>query len=345
MKIKQILRLSVLFFCFYILFTPVQAADETVYYIDISLFPESYAEFEITVKNYNFDGNEVIELPILKCEDNLNKTSDVFKKIRVSDISDFQTLEGAIDLNKSCMGVTIERPDGKPKNFTISFIYENTDWEVNNENYPQDNYKMPILISFPEIKSDDSVSVYTRIRLPPNTELTNNSTFKYWEHPFTTQQSGHVIDNKIYNYGGEQILESDTFFNKNHSPQAIYIPLEFKRKGFLSDFSLDFSLDFFTISIILLSFIFLLLSCLIFKGNDVKVEILTIAILLFSYYQFFASDKPIGITTRLDLVFIGFSVVTLFLFSINLIMMNIPQTIRQRIKNVFNPNYYEYLRF
>lgn len=337
MKVKQILKLFVLLFCFYSLSTPVQATDETVYYIDISLFPEGYAEFEITVENYNFDGDKVIDLPILKCEDNLNKTSDVFKKIKVSDISDFQTSEGAIDLNKSCMGVTIERPDEKPKNFTISFIYVNNDWEVNNENYPQDNYKMPILISFPKIKSDDTAYVYTRIRLPPNTELTNNSTFKCWEHPFTPQKSGHPIDNKIYTYGGKQILETYTFFNKNHSPQAIYIPLEFKRKGFLP----DILPDFFTVSIFLLFIIFLILSWLIFKGNDVKVEILTIAILLFSYYQFFASDKPIGITTRLDLVFIGFSVVTLLLFLFNLIWINY----HQKIKNFFNSKYYEYLEF
>lgn len=180
MTVKQILRLSVLFLCFYIISTPVQAAEIANYYIDISVQPEGYAEFEIYVQDYGNFENKIIELPILKCEENL-EISDVHKKIKVLDIPDIQTLEGHIDLNESCLGVVLQPPKDFPqKNFTISFIYINSDWEIHPEKYPLDYYNMAILISFPEIRSEDKANVFTRILLPENTRIKNNSAFRYF---------------------------------------------------------------------------------------------------------------------------------------------------------------------
>ena len=153
--------------------TPVQAAETSYYDIEISLLPEGYAEFEINVDNYGDFGGSVIELPILKCDDSIINISDLRKKIRVSDIPDDRTGEGLVDLRGSCMGVMIDPPRDFPKDFTISFTYENSDWEFHPEKYPFDDYSTPILISIPKIRSDDRAWVYTSIILPPNTEAKN----------------------------------------------------------------------------------------------------------------------------------------------------------------------------
>ena len=233
MKVKQILGLFVLFSCFYVLSTPVQAAEISYYDIEISLLPEGYAEFEITVDNYGHFDRRVIELPILICEDNLiNRSVDVRKKIRVSDIPDDQTGEGRV-VNGSCWGVIIDQPRGFSKNFTIPFTYRNSDWEVHPEKYPLDYYSMPILISFPKIRSDDEAWVYTSIILPPNTEAKNISAYRVEEHSYTTPSTWK--DNSFTNdtRGNQQIILLGSYghFSRNTTPQAIYIHLEFERVG------------------------------------------------------------------------------------------------------------------
>ena len=329
MKVKQIFRLSVLFLCFYIISTPVQAAEEAYYYIDVSVQPEGYAEFEIYVQNYGIFENKVIELPILKCEENL-EILDVHKRIKVLDIPDIQTLQGHIDLNESCLGVGIEPPRNfSQKDFTISFIYKNSDWELHPEKYPLDHYNMAILISFPKIRSEDKAHVFTRILLPENTRIKNNSAFRYFEHPFTTQHTGNPIYNSSDIYGNQQILQYENFYlTKNMPSQAIYIPLEFERVGFIP--------NFFYLSSSFLVFILILLTWRTFKGkiSDSKGEILTIAILSLSYYQILNIDKPTGIMTYSDKAFLFFTGWTLLLFLIDLII-----SYSQKNKNVYQEFY------
>lgn len=327
MKVKQILRLSVLLLCFFIISPPVQAAEKADYYIDVSIQPEGYAEFEIYVYNYGNFENKVIELPILKCEENL-EISDVHERIRVLDIPDTQTYKGHIDLNESCLGVGIQPPrDLSQKNFTISFIYKNSDWELHPEKYPFDHYNMAILIGFPKIRSEDEADVFTRILLPENTRIKNNSAFRYFEHPFSTQHTGNPIKISSDIHGNQQILRYENFHLTKETPsQAIYIPLEFKRElfGFIPIFFIISSTLIFSILIVLTGLALL-------KRSDIKVEILTIAILLLSYYQILNIDKPVGSITYLDITFIFFSGWTLLLFLIDLIIINYTK----KIKNIY----------
>ena len=312
MKVKQILGLFVLFLCLYILSTPVQAAETSYYDIKISLLPEGYAEFEINVDNYGDFGERVIELPILKCDDTIINMSDVRKKIRVSDIPDDRTGEGLVDLSGSCMGVLIDHPRDFPKNFTISFTYENSDWEFHPEKYPFDDYSTPILISIPKISSEDRAWVYTSILLPPNTKAKNLSAYRLWGHPFTTPGTWHDNGFTIDTRGNQQILRLDSHgdFSKENSPQAIYIHLEFERDGWLP--------LFFVVTSCLLVIILSFLTIPTLQGKDTGMGILTIAVLLFSYYQFLASDKPAGVITWLDWTFFIFIVWSLILFAIYL---------------------------
>ena len=314
MKAKQILELFIVFLCLCMLSTPVQATETTRYNIEISLLPEGYAEFEIDVSNYNFS-RKVIELPILKCDDSIINASDVRKKIRLG-IPDYQTEEGLVELNGSCMGVLICRSPDSPKNFTISFTYKNSDWEPHPEKYPLDYYSMPILISFPEIRSDDKVEVYADILLPPNTNVTNISVYTPWEHPSNTLSP---LDNSnffIDTLGNQQIIAVDGYgyISKENPPRAIYIPLEFERVGLLP--------QFFVGTVILLAIILFLLTIQTLQGKDNEVGILTIAVLLFSYYQFLASDKPAGVITWLDWSFFIFIVWTLLLFIFHLVKIH-----------------------
>lgn len=107
--------------------------------------------------------------------------------------------------------------------------------------------------------------------------------------------------------------------------QAIYIPLEFKRVGFIP--------VFFCMSSFFIVLILILLTCRTLKGkiSDSKGEILTIAILLLSYYQILNIDKPAGILTYSDKAFLFFTGWTLLLFLIDLIIIQL----RQKNKNVY----------
>ncbi len=75
------------------------------------------------------------------------------------------------------MGVGITRPHNS-KNSTISFIYQNFDWKWHPEEYPFDSYNMPLLIGFPIIRTEDSVSASIRILLPPNMVIKNSRSCK-----------------------------------------------------------------------------------------------------------------------------------------------------------------------
>lgn len=189
------LLIFVLFLLLFILSTSVHAsAEQSNYYIDISLFPEGYAEFKLNVIDHTDLNGILIELPMPKCEDNLTNLSDLRKNLRVSDIPDEQTLEGKIELEKSCMGIGITKPKNTLKNFTFSFTYEDFNWELHPEKYPFDYYNMPILISFPKIRTENSALVSTKILLPLNTEAKNISAYRLWEHPSNTQSDFSKID-------------------------------------------------------------------------------------------------------------------------------------------------------
>ena len=110
--------------------------------------------------------------------------------------------------------------------------------------------------------------------------------------------------------------------------QAIYIPLEFERVGFIP--------NFFYLSSSFLVFILILLTWRTFKGkiSDSKGEILTIAILSLSYYQILNIDKPTGIMTYSDKAFLFFTGWTLLLFLIDLII-----SYSQKNKNVYQEFY------
>lgn len=312
MKSKKIILYTLLFFLIIFSISGQAGAEKTNYYIDISLFPEGYANFKIDVDNYGNLGGIVIELPSLKCEDNLDNISDLRKKIIVSDLPDEQTLEGLIDLKPKCMGIGITKPSDNSKDFTVLFTYKNYDWEIHPESYPFDDYKMPILISFPEVRTEDSVLISTRIFLPPNTEVENISAYTSGEHPANTKSDLIHIINTTEKRGNQQIilLESHSYLTKNNPAQAIFIPLEYKRGGFLP--------KFFKIFTSLLFFILILFTFLMHKKENTDLGILTIVALVFSYYQFFVSDKPQGVITRLDwmfLIFIGWSLL-LFIYHI-----------------------------
>lgn len=307
MKIKKILGLSILSLFFII--SPVinqAAAEKPNFYIDISLFPEGYAKFKVDADNYGNLGDVVLELPTLKCEE-IN-TSDLRKKIRVTDIPDMQTYEGHIDLRPDCSGVGIMRPHGNLKNSTISFTYQNFDWQWHPEKYPFDGYNMSLLISFPVIRTEDSISASIRILLPPSMVVTNRSAYLIWEHPANTSYKFIPFDSSLDMQGNQQIilLETRTFFKDNPAP-AIYIPLEFERKD-------SFLQIGFEMIIVFLMIILILLSALIYKKENTDLGILTIVALLFSSYQLLAHDKPVGVTTILDRLFLFFIGWSLFLF-------------------------------
>lgn len=308
MNIKKFLRLSILSLFFILLFTSWQVvAEKPNFYIDISLLPEGYAKFKIDIDNYGNLG-DVIILPVLKCEANFTNTSDVRRKLKVTDIPDMQTLEGPILLNNSCMGMSITRPLGNSKNYTISFTYQNFDWKWHPENYPLDSYEMPILISFPVIKTEDSIMVSIRIFLPPNMVVKNSSAYLLWEHPANKRgewNKNYFIQDK---QGNQNIIvfEKSIFVKDNPTP-AIYMPLEFERE----DYTLQKT---FYIIIIFLTLILILLSVLIFKNENTDLGILTIVALIFSSYQLLNHDKPAGVTTILDKFFLIFIVWSLLLF-------------------------------
>lgn len=305
MKIKAILVLFALFLCFNMLSTSVQAASETAeYYIDISVFPDSYAEFEIIVNNHANFSCEVIGLPVLECENDTD-TKYISSKIRVTDIYGYGTLTGKVDLNKSCGGITVIKPINSPNDFTVSFIYDNFDWEPNPKNYPLEGwfifegYRTHILLNFPEIGSDDKVWINTiNILLPPNTEAINISASRWMEHPRNTAH-GPMNVSLIKNVrGSQQILSLEYEMGySNKDKRAIYIPLEFKRCGYIP--------IFFIVSTILLVLTLLLLTIRIIKEKDINPEIIfTIVIIIITFYQFLASDKPAGFTTILDMAFL-----------------------------------------
>ena len=155
--------------------------------------------------------------------------------------------------------------------------------------------------------------VYTSIILPPNTEAKNISAYRLWGHPFTTPGTWHDNDFTIDTRGNQQIIRlgSHGDFSKENSPQAIYIPLEFERAGWLP--------LFFACTASLLAVILFLLTIQTLQGKDNEAGILTIAVLLFSYYHFLSSDKPAGVITWLDWSFFIFIVWTLLLFIFHLV--------------------------
>ena len=314
MKEKKLIKLFFLFFIFSIFFTINQvSAEETYYYIDISLFPEGYAEFEINVENNGNLGGIAIELPILVCENEQIYTSDIRKKIKVTNIPDIQTLEGHIDLNKSCGGVGIAQPRNSPEDFTISFTYENSDWIFNPEDYPLDSYYMPILFSFPKIRTEDSASVSTKILLPPNMKTTNFSPYFVWEHPLNTQNDFNNIS-YIHNTRGNQetiFLDSHSHLTQGSSPQAIYIPLNFKRVGLLRNLFILFT--------IILALILIFVTYRIYKKETKVFEIIAVfGFFMITYQQIFVSNKPLGVTTLFDWMFNIFIVWALALFFIHI---------------------------
>jgi len=317
MKEKKLIKLFFLFFIFSIFFTINQvSAEETYYYIDISLFPEGYAEFEINVENNGNLGGIAIELPILVCENEQIYTSDIRKKIKVTNIPDIQTLEGHIDLNKSCGGVGIAQPRNSPEDFTISFTYENSDWIFNPEDYPLDSYYMPILFSFPKIRTEDSASVSTKILLPPNMKTTNFSPYFVWEHPLNTQNDFNNIS-YIHNTRGNQetiFLDSHSHLTQGSSPQAIYIPLNFKRVGLLRNLFILFT--------IILALILIFVTYRIYKKETKVFEIIAVfGFFMITYQQIFVSNKPLGVTTLFDWMFNIFIVWALALFFIHILFI------------------------
>lgn len=308
MKNKKRLILYILL-SFLLLFSTSDRAmaDETYCYIDITLFPEGYAEFDIEVDDYNKFDETIIELPTLTYGD--FNGSELRKKIRVSNIPDKQTLEGNIDLKQSCGGIGIIPPNNDLKDFNILFTYKNVDWELHPEKYPLDYYNMSILISFPEIRTENSAQVSTRIMLPPNTEVQSLSAYRLWEHPANTQNTLNDIDYIIDQYGNQQIivLDSHSHLTTGNSPQAIYIPLEFERVGIAP--------LFFRIVTLLLTVILILLTFLAFnKEKNIDLGLFTIVAFVFSYYQFLVINKPEGIETSLDWTFSFFIVWSLLLF-------------------------------
>lgn len=302
MTSEKILLLVAMLLCFNAFSTSVQAASETAeYYIDISVFPDNYAEFEIIVNNHANFSREVISLPVLECGNDVN-TKYISSKIRVSDIYDYGTLTGNIDLDKSCGGITVEKPVYAQEDFTVSFIYDNFDWESNPGNYPLEGwwpfegYSTHILLSFPEIRSDDRVWVNTiNVLLPPNTNAKNIFASRWEEHPFNTSHSiepMRIISNVR---GSQQILSLEHEMSySNGDKRAIYIPLEFKRHGSTP--------IFFIISVV---FFVLILSFLTLQPKNIKMDIIfTIIIMIFTLYSFLAIDKPAGPITILDNAFL-----------------------------------------
>ncbi len=312
MKMKGFLTLSVLSLVIILLFASWQvAAEKPNYYIDISLFPEGYAKFKIDVNNYNL--GDVIILPTLKCEDNFTNISDLRRKLKITDIRDNQTYEGLISLNNSCMGVGITRPQGNSTNSTISFTYRNFDWKWHPEDYPLDSYEMPILISFPEIRTYDSIMVSIRISLPPNMVVKNSSAYLLWEHP-TNKRGEWNKDLPLQDKQGNQqiiVFEKSIFLKDNPTP-AIYMPLEFEREDFFLQYS-------FYIIIGLLMVILILFSVLILKTKNNDLGILTVVAVIFSSYQLLSPDKPAGVTTTLDKLFLLFIGWSLLLFILHMV--------------------------
>jgi len=313
MKILKILKSCISSLLIIIIFTSWQvAAEKPNYNIDISLFPEGYAKFKIDVDNYGNLGDVVIELPVLKCEDNYDNLSNLRRKLKVTDIPDMQTYEGAIDLKKNCNGVGITRPSGISKNSTISFTYQNFDWKWRPENYPFDSYDMPILISFPVIRTEDSVTVSIRILLPPNMVVKNSSAYYLlWSHPENKDRL-NPNDITIDKQGNQQIIVIErNIILKDNPPPAIYMPLEFEREDFILKYS------FLLISVFLI--IILILLWAMIKKGDIDLGILTIVGLLFSSYQLLSYDKPVGVTTILDIWFLIFIGLSFLLFILHLV--------------------------
>lgn len=318
MKIKAIFVLFVLFLCFNMLSTSVQAASETAYYyIDISVFSDGYAEFEIIVNNHANFSSEVIGLPVLECENDTD-IKYISSKIRVSDIRGYGTLTGKVDLNKSCGGIIVEKPANTPEDFTVSFIYDNLDWESNPKNYPLEgvwffeDYSTHILFIIPEIKSADIVYINTiNILLPPNTKAQNISAFRYGEHPLNYSESPNPVSFINNVRGSQQILSlNDEMRFSTGNKRAIYIPLEFKREG-----SVQF---FFIVLVFFFTLILFILTIQTINGKKIKMEIIfTIIIMIFTSYQFLASDKPTGLITILDsafLIFICWSIILILIY-------------------------------
>ncbi len=313
MNIKKFLIFSISSLFIVVLFTSWQvAAEKPNYYIDISLFSEGYAKFKIDVDNYGNLSDAVIELPTLKCEDNFTSISDFRRKLKVTDIPDIQIYKGVIDLKENCNGVRITRPSGISRNSTISFTYQNFDWKERPENYPFDSYYMPILISFPLNRMEDSVTVSIKILLPPNMVVVkNHSAYSLWSHPantYTFNDNELTIDKE----GNQQIIVFEkNIFLKDNSPPVIYIPLEFEREYSLLQF------PFLLISVFLIVSL-ILLSAMVKKGiND--ISILTIITLILSSHQLLIKDKPVGATTTLDKLFLFFLGWSFLLFIFHLV--------------------------
>lgn len=96
---RRILILFVLLLFCYLFYNSGQAVAETsYYYLDISLYSEGYADFEITVNDYGDFGGILMELPTPNCENNKTNFSIIKNNVRVSEIPDIQTLIGKIDL-------------------------------------------------------------------------------------------------------------------------------------------------------------------------------------------------------------------------------------------------------
>lgn len=306
MKTKRVVILFVLSLCFYTFFAPVLAiAENTNYYLDITLFTEEYAKIEVGVENYGdfYNKGVVIGLPILRCVDSSSGRLNTSGRIRIFDIPPYQTLDGNF-FPKNCGGITILRPyegTSSDKNFAFTFRYDSSDWNLHPEKYPFDTYNMPILINFPNISSnamDGRGYTLTKIILPPNTIFENISVNRFYEHPLKTNHTPTSLYNTSYTRGNQQImrLEKGMSYSSNSPPVLIYISLQFKRifeTQFIFIFGiLAFSLLLYTISHKIAK-----------TGRDFKADLLTIAIILFSYYQFLSTDKPVGVTTYLDYTF------------------------------------------
>lgn len=313
---EKILLLVAIFLCFNALSTSVQASETAEYYIDISVFPDNYAEFEIIVNNHANFSREVIALPVLECG-NDTSTKYISSKIKVLDIYDYKTLTGWVDLDKSCGGITIEKPINAPEDYTVSFIHTNFDWETNPENYPLEGwepfegYSTYILLSFPKIRNDDRVWINSiNVLLPPNMKVINDSVSQWGEHPLNTTYDARSIQINNNTRGSQQILSLENEISySNGGDRAIYIPLEFKRDGAMP--------IFFIVSVI---FFLLILFFLTIQPKNIKMDIIIKIIgSIIAIYAFFYSSKPIGSITLLDKVFLFLICWSIFLVVIYLV--------------------------
>ncbi|WP_319508918.1 hypothetical protein [uncultured Methanolobus sp.] len=293
---KMNLRLCVLLFACITFFTVSQVLAEDSYYnIDIALFPEGYADFDLNVDNNGNLSGILIDLPILVCNNKSDYIPDVNKKIKVTGIPDKQTLEGYIDLENSCGGVEIVQSHNSNEDFMVSFTYENSDWEFHPENYPLDSYYMPILFSFPKIRTEDSILVSTQIILPPNMELISYSPYYVWQHPLNTQSLFYNITAITTTRGNQKtiVLDSHSYLTKDSPSRAVYMPLKFKRELFFQ--------TWFIVLTVLIALALILETFRIYKKETSVLEIVMVIVsFLTIYHQSFVSNKPLGVITLFD---------------------------------------------